>query len=103
MLEVSEKLPQGCVHSVRFVILLNCCFATASQATGPVLTYFCCASVTANPDVARPDKITGADINATCQEVRITKNRRILSILLMLFTFQGWHASSEGKSLHHSS
>ena len=28
-----------------------------------------CISLTASPDVARPDKISGADINAICQEV----------------------------------
>ncbi len=44
--------------------------------------------------VARPDKISGADINAICQEVRIFEHLLVLLILLAIFTWGGFKQAS---------
>ncbi len=44
--------------------------------------------------VARPDKISGADINAICQEVRVFKHLLVLLVLLAIFTWGGFNQAS---------
>ena len=42
-------------------------------------------------DVARPDKISGADINAICQEVSNVNEMR-LRLLMVILNNTGWYA-----------
>lgn len=60
--------------------------------------------------VARPDRISGADINAICQEVSYLEhlyskleNARIVlfrKIFLSFHLITGWHACSKRKPIH---
>jgi 26S proteasome regulatory subunit T3 len=48
--------------------------------------------------VARPDRISGADINSICQEV-CNISISIVYMYIILFD-KGWYASCTGKSLY---
>lgn len=55
--------------------------------------------------VARPDRISGADINAICQEVGLLGHRCLSKLancfLVMIFFFiAGWYACCQRKSIH---
>lgn len=52
--------------------------------------------------VARPDRISGADINSICQEVRHTHTRTLVSFFIQSVVdfYLGWNASSTRKSLY---
>lgn len=51
--------------------------------------------------VARPDRISGADINAICQEVfTVHLLRHIIHKCSFLVFISGWNACCQGESLH---